>query len=205
MIPSLTASAIAIDRDARRGRVSDLADIEVELFRRKAGSGRQFHHHRAIRLVWHHQVDRIKYRASGIVRIARDAQLLHHLREVASHERLHFRPVDGDAVVELGIRPDDRIDLLERAARVSLEGLDIGRRTGWSGTQDERGSSIAENHARGADAADLVGKLLTTLRTSSMPTPHASKNELLECVACTRIGAKVARLLTALFCTMLVR
>src|ERR1700758_5598224 len=65
-----------------------------------------------------------------------------------------------DAVIERGVGPNDRVNLLEWAARVSLNHIDIRRRALGSGAQDERGSSIAENHARGSYASDLVGKFL---------------------------------------------
>jgi len=70
--------------------------------------------------------------------------------------------VDGQSgemtVVEGGVGPNDRVDLLEWAARVCLNHIDIRRRALGSGAQHERGSSIAENHAGGSHASDLVGK-----------------------------------------------
>src|SRR6267142_2575585 len=66
--------------------------------------------------------------------------------------------VNRDPVVEGGVGPNDRVNLLEWAARVSLNHIDIRRRALGSGAQHERGSSIAENHAGGSHASDLVGK-----------------------------------------------
>src|SRR6266850_1492848 len=87
-------------------------------------------------------------------------QLADHLREVALHERLHLGAVHGDVVVEVWVWPDDRVHLAHGAAGVGLEVLDVGRGPRRRGADHDGGGAVAEDHARGAHGADLVGELL---------------------------------------------
>src|ERR1039458_8813561 len=70
----------------------------------------------------------------------------HHLGQVGFDERFHLRPIDGDVVVELGVGPDDRVHLADRAAGIDLHDLDVGRRTRRGGPNYERGCPVAEDH-----------------------------------------------------------
>ena len=87
-------------------------------------------------------------------------QLAHHLLEVALDQRLDLGAVDGEVVVELGVGPDDRVDLADRAARVGLDDLDVGVVAVLGRADHECGRAVAEDHPRRADGADLVRELL---------------------------------------------
>src|SRR5439155_946777 len=87
-------------------------------------------------------------RAAPPVGMGESLELRDHLQEVALHERLDLGPVDGDVVVELRVRPDDRVRLAHRPARVGLEPLDVGRRAGRRRAEHERGGAVTEDHPR---------------------------------------------------------
>ena len=73
------------------------------------------------------QVDGVEQVPGSAVRRGERPQLVDHLQQVATRQGFHLRPVDRDVVVELDVRPDDRVDLTGRAAREGLQILDIRR------------------------------------------------------------------------------
>jgi len=56
------------------------------------------------------EVDAVQQGGCRAIGAGLDSQLLDHLLQVATGESAHLRAVDGDAVVELGVRPDDGTD-----------------------------------------------------------------------------------------------
>ena len=92
------------------------------------GSFRQREDHVLVGLVRHHQIDSVDQRPAGSVRIRQLRQLAHHLLQIAGDQRLHLRPVNRDVVVELRVRPDDRVHFRPGAAGIGLENLDVRRR-----------------------------------------------------------------------------
>ena len=87
-------------------------------------------------------------------------QLFQHLLEIAFHEGLDLRPVDGDVAAELDVRPDDGVHLALGAAGPGLHHVHVAGRVVGGRAHDEGGRAVAEDHARRADAAHLVGELL---------------------------------------------
>ena len=87
-------------------------------------------------------------------------ELAEHLHQVPLDQRLHLRTVHGDVAVELRVRPDDRVDLAVRPARVGLHHLHVPGLAVGGRSDDHRRRPVPEDHPRGADAADLVRELL---------------------------------------------
>ena len=87
-------------------------------------------------------------------------QLADHLLEIALHERLDLRSVDGDVAAELDVRPDDRVHLALGAAGVGLQHVHVAGGAFRGRGHHHGGGAVAEDHARRAYAAHLVGELL---------------------------------------------
>ena len=146
--------------DAGGRGVADGLDVEVELVGRDPGGAGQLDDHRLVGLVRHDQVDAVQQGGRHAVRIGLGLQLVDHLLEVPAGQRPDLGTVDGDVVVELRVRPDDRVDLADRSARVGLQHLDVGLLARRRGPDHQGRRAVTEDHARRAHRADLVGELL---------------------------------------------
>ena len=146
----------------------------------------QLGHHGLVRLVRHDQVDALQERRRDPVRVRERLELVDHLHQVAAGQRLDLRPVDGDVVVEVGVRPDDRVDLAHRTAGVGLHELDVGRLAVGGDTDHDGGGAVAEDHAGRPDVADLVGELLHADDAAPGAAPPAAS-------ASRRTGRRAAR------------
>src|SRR5205823_6748558 len=125
--PAVLHGVVDGQRDRGGGRVADALDVEIELLGRETRRLGIVDDHRLVRLVRHDEVDGLQQAAAAAVGIRQRGQLADHLREVALHERLHLGTVHGDVVVEVRIRPDDRVHLAHGAAGVGLEVFYVGR------------------------------------------------------------------------------
>ena len=92
------------------------------------------------------QLDALQQRPAWVVGIALGAELVDHLGQVAPDQGLDLGAVYGDVVVELRVRPDDRVDLTSRPARVGLHDLHVAGGSRGGRDDDHRRGAVPEDH-----------------------------------------------------------
>ena len=134
------------------------------------------------------QLDGIEQRATPAIGMGKGRQLCDHLLHVAFDQRPNIRAVDRHVVVEIGIWPDDRLDLAHRAARIGLEDLDVWRRPRRRRADHKGRGGVAEEHAGGSNRPDLVRELLAGDHEHRPPGFLEQTNRLGDGIGQTRTG-----------------